>query len=231
MSENKKVLIVDDSPSNIKILNEIIKQDYNVICATDGERALSIVKLHLPDIILLDIIMPGIDGYQVCRQLKSDDTTADIPIIFITSRNDIEGEELGLRAGAVDYITRPFSPEIVKARVTTHLRIKQQHDSLRVSEEKYRQLYKHTPAMLHSIDRTGKFVSVSDYWLEVLGYDRSEVIGRYFTDFLTEQSAIYDKIVHSCVKALLTVFFCSVCRHCDNRNLWIQSARIRVTDN
>ncbi|MBF0573813.1 MAG: response regulator, partial [Desulfamplus sp.] len=190
MPEEKKVLIIDDSPLNIKTLNEILRENYTVMVTTDGEHALSLVKKHLPDIILLDIIMPTIDGYEVCRQLKKDDTISEIPIIFVTSKNNPEDEELGLQLGAVDYITRPFSPAIVKARIETHLRIKHQQDSLRKSNKKYQTLYKHTPAMLHSIDKRGKIVSVSDYWLDMMGYERSEVIGRMLTDFFTEQSRI-----------------------------------------
>ncbi|MBF0203366.1 MAG: response regulator, partial [Desulfamplus sp.] len=195
MSEKKRVLIVDDSPPNIRIMNEILKENYTVMVAKDGETALSIVNRHMPDIILLDVIMPGIDGYQVCQRLKSNDETSDIPVIFITSKNDIEDEQRGFEVGAVDYITKPFSTLIVKARVKTHLMIKEQRDSLHKSEERYRAMYNHTPVMLHSIDLTGKIVSVSDYWLEMMGYQRSEVIGRCSIEFLTKQSSVYAKTI------------------------------------
>ncbi|MBF0467892.1 MAG: response regulator [Desulfamplus sp.] len=191
MSEKKKILVVDDSPPNIKILNQILKEEYTVMVATNGEKALSIADLHLPDIILLDVIMPGIDGYQVCLHLKSNDRTSDIPVVFITSKNNIEDEEKGFKVGAVDYITKPFSPPIVKARIKTHLMLKVQRDSLQENEERYRNIYNHTPVMLHSIDREGKLVSVSDYWLEVLGYERKDVIGRKTTKFLTDRSGVY----------------------------------------
>lgn len=146
MPEKQIILIIDDSPSNIKILNEILKQEYVITVATNGESALSRlnldnipdpgplnIELPLPDIILLDIMMPGIDGYEVCRQIKSSRKTADIPVIFITAKDDIEDEEKGLQMGAVDYITKPVSPPIVKARIKNHLLIKKQRDLLQNS--------------------------------------------------------------------------------------------------
>lgn len=154
MSEKQRILIIDDSPSNIKILNEILREDYTITVATNGESALSRLNLHniqkpdmldsdnlhsvnanvvLPDIILLDIMMPGMDGYEVCRQLKENKKSSDIPVIFITAKDDIEDEERGLQMGAVDYITKPVSPPIVKARIKNHLLIKNQRDLLQNS--------------------------------------------------------------------------------------------------
>ncbi len=131
MSEKKRVLVVDDSPSNIRILNDILKDEYTVMVAISGEQAISIATQHQPDIILLDIIMPGMNGYHVCKHLKENPITSDIPIIFVTFKNDIEDEERGFQAGAVDYIARPLSPPIVKARVKNHLMLKQHINELR----------------------------------------------------------------------------------------------------
>ncbi|MBF0259350.1 MAG: hybrid sensor histidine kinase/response regulator [Desulfamplus sp.] len=146
MPEKQIILIIDDSPSNIKIMNEILKEDYIITVATNGEKAISSLKINnffqtdlfdekrpLPDIILLDIVMPGMDGYEVCRQIKNNKSTSDIPIIFITSKDDIEDEEKGFQMGAVDYITKPVSPSIVKARIKTHLLLKKQRDLLQNS--------------------------------------------------------------------------------------------------
>ncbi|MBF0233562.1 MAG: response regulator, partial [Desulfamplus sp.] len=146
MPEKQIILIIDDSPSNIKIMNEILKEDYIITVATNGERAMSSLEINnfsqtdpfdekrpLPDIILLDIVMPGMDGYEVCRQIKKNKSTSDIPIIFITSKDDIEDEEKGFQMGAVDYITKPVSPSIVKARIKTHLLLKKQRDLLQNS--------------------------------------------------------------------------------------------------
>lgn len=116
-----RVLIVDDEPGNIKILANVLSQDYTLSVATGGKQALDIVKTQLPDIVLLDMVMPEMDGLEVCQLLKIDEATKAIPVIFVTSKSDAENEERGLDAGAVDYITKPISPPIVKARVKIHI--------------------------------------------------------------------------------------------------------------
>jgi putative two-component system response regulator len=128
------VLIVDDTPEDITILSAILRQSYRVKVATDGERALNLARAEpRPDIILLDIMMPNMSGYQVCRYLKEDLDTSHIPIIFVTAMCDVEAEAMGLEVGAVDYIAKPFSPPIIKARLKTHLSL---HDQNRMLEEK-----------------------------------------------------------------------------------------------
>ena len=116
-----RLLIVDDEPTNIHILSNILSDDYEIRAANNGERAIEAAKSQAPDLILLDMIMPGLDGLQVCKLLQEDEATKDIPVIFVTSMSDPANEELGLRAGAVDYISKPVSPPIVKARVKIHL--------------------------------------------------------------------------------------------------------------
>ena len=130
------VLVVDDNRLNIDLLVEILKNDYKLLVALNGETALEIVQESLPDIILLDIMMPEINGYDVCRRLKSDPRTMKIPVIFITAKSQIEDEALGLALGAVDYITKPVNPAIVQARIKTHLALYNQNREL---EEKVRQ--------------------------------------------------------------------------------------------
>ncbi len=127
LAENvrKKVLLVDDSPENIRVLLEVLKNEYQVIAAKDGIKALEMAsQTPQPDIILLDVLMPEIDGYEVCRRLKQDSKTRDIPVIFVTALAEDVSEEKGFNAGAVDYITKPISPAIVRARVRTHLALK-----------------------------------------------------------------------------------------------------------
>ncbi|WP_201095226.1 diguanylate cyclase [Thiocystis minor] len=125
------VLIVDDVPTNIKLLASALRQDYRVKVASRGEDALQGARLEpQPDLILLDVMMPDMDGYEVCRRLKSDPVTEFIPVIFITARDTDEDQELGFNLGCVDYITKPFSVPIVKARIRTHLRLKRQADAL-----------------------------------------------------------------------------------------------------
>ncbi len=122
MNDKQTILIVDDTPENIDVLRGLIKREYKIKVALNGGDALKIVESgNLPDIILLDIMMPEIDGYEVCRRLKENDKTKDIPVIFITAKGEDEDEKLGLDIGAVDYITKPFNPAIVLARVKTHL--------------------------------------------------------------------------------------------------------------
>ncbi|HAT49636.1 MAG: diguanylate cyclase [Nitrospirae bacterium] len=129
-SRKKKVLIVDDTETNIDVLLESLDPQHEVSVALDGQTALDMVFKERPDIILLDVMMPGMDGWTVCRKLKGDESTKDIPIIFLTARGQVEDELHGFELGAVDYITKPFASIVVKARVNTHLELKGQRDYL-----------------------------------------------------------------------------------------------------
>jgi putative two-component system response regulator len=120
-NETNRVLIVDDEPGNIKILSNVLAADYSLSVATAGAQALQIAQIQLPELILLDMVMPEMDGIQVCEALKANEATRDIPVIFVTSMSDAANEERGLDAGAVDYISKPISPPIVKARVKIHI--------------------------------------------------------------------------------------------------------------
>ena len=133
MQNKPIILIVDDIASNIQILANILKDMYNIKVATNGENAIAIAsKEPKPDLVLLDVIMPEMDGYEVCKQLKNDNHTKDIPIIFVTANNETVDEENGFNLGAVDYITKPVNPAIVKVRVKTQITIKQQQDELKL---------------------------------------------------------------------------------------------------
>ncbi len=125
------VLIVDDAPENIRILGEELAADYDLVVATNGEDALGIAFSEAPpDLVLLDIVMPGMDGYDVCKRLKAAEATRHMPVIFLTAKNNEADEQKGLSLGAVDYITKPFSLAIVKARVKNHLELKLRGDML-----------------------------------------------------------------------------------------------------
>lgn len=126
----KTVLVVDDTPENLDILSEVLRDTYQVKVATRGQRAMEIVRRTPPDLILLDIMMPEMDGFEVCHRLKKDYTTRHIPVIFATASIDPRDELRGLELGAVDYITKPFSPPVVLARVRTHLALYDQNQEL-----------------------------------------------------------------------------------------------------
>lgn len=115
------LLIVDDEPANLKAMQQTLQRDYHLFFATDGKKALEIAQREVPDLILLDIVMDGMDGYTVCKKLKEHPATKEIPVIFITILEDIENEEKGFEVGAVDYINKPIKPSIVKARIQNHL--------------------------------------------------------------------------------------------------------------
>jgi diguanylate cyclase (GGDEF)-like protein len=123
-AKKRKVLIVDDMPINIQVLAGALKADYHVKVATSGEKAIQIAfSEDAPDLILLDIMMPEMDGYEVLRRLKESDRTQNIPVIFVTAKGEVEDEQKGLELGAVDYIAKPFHPSIVQARVKTQMNL------------------------------------------------------------------------------------------------------------
>ena len=128
-----KILIADDQPTNIRVLYELFRDQCDVFMATSGAQTIQICRAELPDLILLDVVMDDIDGHEVCRRLKADPLTGTIPIIFVTSQNQEADEVIALGLGAVDFITKPINPVIVRARVRTHLTLKLQGDLLRAS--------------------------------------------------------------------------------------------------
>lgn len=129
-AERHKILIIDDIPANIQIMHAVLRDDYTVFFATSGRDGIRMAQKELPDLILLDIMMPDMDGYEVCAKIKADPLTRQIPVIFITAMSNVEDEAKGLELGAIDYITKPFSPPIVNARVKNHLELKRHRDIL-----------------------------------------------------------------------------------------------------
>jgi diguanylate cyclase (GGDEF)-like protein len=125
------LLVVDDQPINIQALYRIFAPDHRVLMATSGTKALALCKEDPPDLVLLDVVMPEMDGHEVCARLKADEATRNIPVIFVTSHTDAEEETRGLELGAIDFIAKPVNPAVVRARVKTHLTLKTQSDLLR----------------------------------------------------------------------------------------------------
>ncbi len=186
------ILVVDDIPENIDVLSGILRTKYRVKAALNGRRALAIARSDpQPDLILLDIMMPGMDGYEICRRLKADPRTSAIPVIFVTAKSEVEDERLGLELGAVDYIVKPISPAIVIARVQTHLALYDQNRELerkvrerteelastrlqiirrlgRAAEFKDNETGLHVIRMSHYSRLIAKAMGASEAWLELL---------------------------------------------------------------
>jgi putative two-component system response regulator len=131
-SDKATILVVDDTPDNLQLMSGLLKDKYKVLVANSGERALKAAFGDTPpDLILLDIMMPGMDGYEVCRRLVADPRTSEIPIIFLTGKTQVEDEAMGFELGAADYITKPISPPIVLARIKIQLLLKAARDYLK----------------------------------------------------------------------------------------------------
>jgi len=148
MNAKPLVLLVDDIPENIQILHQILNTgEYSFAIASNGEETLQLVKEKIPDLILLDVMMGDMDGFEVCSRLKKDPKTADVPIVFLTAKVELEDKVTGLELGAVDYITKPFEAAEVTARVHTHIRLKQTMDLVKDCNM---QLNENLAEMLHS---------------------------------------------------------------------------------
>src|SRR3954463_3514928 len=153
------ILVVDDAPSNISVLMEILRGDYRILAATNGEQALKIARGDpQPDLILLDVMMPEMSGHEVCQRLKAESSSRKIPVIFVTAMNQVEDEAKGFALGAVDYITKPVSPPIVKARVRTHLALYDQNRELeRMVRERTAELHHTRLEIIKRLGRAGEF--------------------------------------------------------------------------
>lgn len=174
------ILIVDDAPSNIQVLAETLRGDYRVKVASSGQAALDIVGKEgsRPDLILLDVMMGGLDGYEVCRRLQEDPGTQSIPVIFVTARNDARDEEHGLKLGALDYIVKPFHPATVKARVHNLIRLKLATAALLEREEQLDLFVEHAPAAIAMFDKQMRYLVASQRWIEDFGLSGQTIIGR-----------------------------------------------------
>ncbi|MFZ6718643.1 diguanylate cyclase [Undibacterium sp. Ji49W] len=131
LTRRPRILIVDDQAINIQTLYQIFSEDHDVFMATSGQKALEFCQQNPPDLILMDIIMPGMDGLEVCQHLKNEEHTADIPVLFVTAQSDPDEESRALMAGGMDFISKPVNPDVVRARVKTHITLKLQRDLLR----------------------------------------------------------------------------------------------------
>ena len=199
-SERATILVVDDTPENIDLLVEILKDDYKVKAARNGEQGLKIARLTpAPELILLDIMMPGIDGFEVCRQLKQDPTACDIPVIFVTAKITTEDEIHGLELGAVDYITKPISPPVVLARVKTHIALHDQNRELgrqvreqtrTINDTRLKIIQRLGRAAEYKDDNTGMHVIRMSHYARVLG--RAAGMNDSMADMLLDAAPMHD---------------------------------------
>ncbi len=148
----KLILIVDDTPLNIGVISGALKDSYKTKVATNGEKALALASgEEKPDLILLDIMMPGMDGYEVCSRLKTDPATSEIPVIFLTGQTSAEDETRGFEVGGVDYVHKPFSPAVVKARVRSHILLREARAQLAAQLLALNTELAHRPHSSHSV--------------------------------------------------------------------------------
>lgn len=128
--ERQRILVVDDSCFNAKVLAAVLQDDYDVAIAKSGEACLEYVKANEVDLIFLDVVMPGLDGYEVCQKLKANLLTRDIPVVFVSAHDEVENQTKGLQLGAIDYLVRPAQPAVVRAKAQNYLALKKHHDML-----------------------------------------------------------------------------------------------------
>lgn len=167
------ILVVDDTPSNLELVNEILGHEYELLVAVDGREALDLAVAEQPDLILLDVMMPVLDGFEVCRLLKAEAGTAEIPVIFLTALTDTEALLRGFQAGGVDYVGKPFRPEELQVRVATHVGLKVARDRelalRRELEEALRQV-KQLSGLLPICAWCKKIRNDQGYWDQLEGY-------------------------------------------------------------
>ncbi len=184
-------MVVDDTPANLVLMNDLLQERYTVKVASSGARALKIANGdRAPDLILLDIMMPDMDGYEVCRQLKANPKTSGIPIIFLTALTEERDEQLGLELGAVDYITKPIGPAIVLARVQTHLSLKQARDSLeqRNREDKLRfEVAMAQQLELNNLKSTFLSMTTHEFRTPLTSILSAQVLLRHYGERLSQQ--------------------------------------------
>ncbi len=203
LNSKPTILVVDDTPDNIDLLRAVLENDYRTKIAVNGERALKIAASgDQPDLILLDIMMPGMSGYDVCRALKADPATVNIPVIFVTAMSEVADEQLGLALGAVDYITKPISAPLVLARIKTQLGMKRMQDFLRDQnhylesevERRVREVAALQDVTIHAMaslaetrdSETGNHIRRTSHYLKALA-EQVRHLPR-FRDFLTDKT-------------------------------------------
>ncbi len=182
ISLKTKIVIADDDTVTRKLIENILTVDeYNVKTAGDGRQALQLIRENLPDLALLDVMMPGLTGYEVCRQMKTEPSTADIPVIFLTSKMELEDITEGFEAGAVDYVSKPPRPLELLARVRTHVELKKTRDSLQEHVRRLKESIEEIKTLSGMLPICANCKNIRDdqgYWQNVESYiaDRSDAV-------------------------------------------------------
>ncbi|MBF0191416.1 MAG: response regulator [Magnetococcales bacterium] len=171
------VLIVDDVPANIKIVMGILEEHYELMAANNGATAVKIARSRKPDLILLDVVMPGMNGYEVCQELKEDAKTREIPIIFLTAKDSAGEESFGFSLGAIDYITKPFKPSVVLARVRSHLEFERNRMELLERDANLQSILDYASDGIVSVDLQGRIVASNESARKLLGYSQAQLEG------------------------------------------------------
>ncbi len=176
------ILIIDDTPENLRLLSNVLKNcGHNVRAAKTGKEGLASVKSKLPDLILLDIKLPDINGFEVCKLIKADKTSQEIPVIFLSALQEITDKLMGFEVGGVDYITKPFKSEEVIIRVQTHLDLSIMRSQLKKSEESFRAIFENNSSAISIIEPDTTISMVNDAYCQISGYSREEVVGMSWT--------------------------------------------------
>ncbi len=198
-ANRREILVVEDNPLSLRFLTRVLaEQGYRVRPATDGPLALQSVAAKAPDLILLDVKMPDMDGYEVCRRLKSDQRSRRVPVLFISALNDLSEKVKGFQAGGVDYITKPFEAEEILARVEIHLslkeltedleeKVRERTEELQKSEENYRLLIESQADLVVKVDTEGRFLFVSPSYCRMFGKTEDELLGKTFMPLVHEE--------------------------------------------
>ena len=205
------ILVVDDTPANIGVLRRILGEEgFEISIAMNGENALNLVAKNPPDLILRDVMMPGIDGFETCKRLKANAETRDTPVIFVTAKTELEDIIRGFQVGGVDYIAKPFKREEVLSRVKAHLKIirliqdkeslnkklQEQNDELIESQNQYRVIIEKSSDEVFRLDADGRILSSNARFRSVLGFTEKELVGRSVMDIVNSENSaeLYPKI-------------------------------------